>query len=45
MREAIEAKVTIVYLDEVMFTQRTIMNREYSNRATNIEVNPQDFDI
>ena len=45
MREAIAKNLTIVFLDEVMFTVRTILNREYSNLGSNIEVNPQDFDI
>ena len=45
MREAIAKNLTIVFLDEVMFTVRTIMNREYSNLGSNIQVNPQDFDI
>ena len=45
MREAIAKKMTIVFIDEVMFTTRAIMTREYSNRGSNIEVNPQDFNI
>ena len=45
MREAISNNLTIVYLDEVMFTVRTIMSQEYSNVGINIQVNPQDFHI
>jgi transposase len=35
----------MIYLDEVMFTHRTVMSREYSNLHMNIEMNPQDNDI
>jgi len=40
MREALAENMTIVYLDEVCFTTRTVMNKEYSNLGCNIEVNP-----
>ena len=45
MREVLAKKRTIVYLDEVMFTQRSVLNREYSNIGCNIEVNAQDFNL
>lgn len=45
MRQAIAQDVTIVYLDEVCFTTRSIMSRDYSNVGTNIEINPQHINI
>ncbi len=45
MREALAENMTIVYLDEVCFTTRTVMNKEYSNLGCNIEFNPQDVNI
>ena len=34
-----------LFFDEVMFTHKSIMSREYSNLYQNIEVNPANFDI
>ena len=45
MRQAIDSKMTIVYADEVMFTQSSILKREFSNVGQNIEVNRLHFNL
>lgn len=45
MRNNIARNVLILYIDEVMFTQKSVMKREYSNLGTNIEVNRQNFNL
>ena len=38
MREALNQATVIVFLDEVMFTHKSIMSREYSNLHKKIKV-------
>ena len=35
----------IIYIDEVMFTQRSVMSTEYSNAYENIQIDHKDFNI
>lgn len=45
MATALKSKRCIIYVDEVMFTSRSILKREYSNRYTNIMVDYNDFTL
>ena len=42
MRAAIKDKVPIIYVDETMFTKRTIKGEAYSQRHSNIRVKEED---
>ena len=42
MRAAIKDKVPIIYVDETMFTKRTIKGEAYSGRHSNIRVKEED---
>ena len=45
MLEAMSSQHPILFLDEAMFTRRTIMKREYSNLNQNIEVDFARFNM
>ena len=45
LRQAIDAKKSIIYLDEVMFTNSSILKVEYSAKYTNIEVDYKRFNL
>lgn len=36
---------TLIWLDEVMFTQRSVMKQEFSNLNQNIQIDYKDFNI
>ena len=43
LQELIDQRYTIIYLDEVMFTTRTVLSREYSNKNQNIQIDYKDI--
>ena len=45
VRSALSQGRLLVWVDEAMTTQRTVMTREYSNLRTNIQIDLKDFNI
>ena len=39
MDKMLKSKKKIIFLDETIFTSKTILTREYSNKGCNIEIN------